>query len=68
MKIKGYAPGRRLRCPKCGESWDAAESGIIRIKAASWKKRVPKQCKKCGKLRFLILEKVKDEDAGEESN
>jgi uncharacterized Zn finger protein len=63
MKRKGYAPGWQLRCPKCGGTWDAAESGVIRIKAASWRKRVLLRCVKCGSLQFLILEKRKDMDA-----
>jgi hypothetical protein len=58
--MKGHAPGWQLRCTKCGTTWPAAESGIVRIKAVSWKKVVLRRCRYCDQLWFLVLEKVKD--------
>lgn len=54
----GFAPGWRLRCAKCGWSADAGEAGIVRIGAASFRKRVLGTCGQCGRVRLLALERV----------
>ena len=58
--MRGYAPNWVIRCPRCGRSGDAAEAGVVRIGAASNGKRVLGRCQACGRLRWLVLEKLTD--------
>jgi hypothetical protein len=31
IEIKGYAPGWQIRCPKCGLTVPASQTGIVRV-------------------------------------
>ncbi len=62
MNIKGYAPGWQLRCRKCGFTQDAANAGIVRIRAFGvragtfGKKLILRRCPKCRQIGFHALE------------
>ena len=57
---KGYAPGWRICCTKCGRSGPAAKAGITRIGAWSWHKYILGYCRDCQSLRWLRL--IKDQE------
>ena len=52
---KGFAPGWRICCTRCGRSAPAAKVGIIRIGARSYHKYTLGWCSSCRRLRFLRL-------------
>jgi hypothetical protein len=63
--MRGYAPGWQVRCTKCGRTREAAEVGIVRLGAWSWKKYTLGWCSDCRWLRFLAVErKPAPADAG----
>lgn len=55
--MKGYAPGWRVRCTRCGGTRDAADAGIVRVAAWSFKKFVLGKCPACRRWAFLAVEK-----------
>jgi hypothetical protein len=55
--MKGYAPGWRIRCRKCGFIAEAADYGSVRIGGASWKRFVLGRCKRCRRLTWLAFER-----------
>jgi len=55
-RVKGYAPGWRVRCLACGHTRPAAEAGIIRV-AAAGRKYTLGRCSACGKLRWIVIER-----------
>ncbi|AMV39349.1 hypothetical protein [Planctomyces sp. SH-PL62] len=61
--MNGYAPGWQARCTKCGLIRDAAEIGLVRIGAWSWKNYTLGGCPRCGRLRFLAVERKPPEAA-----
>lgn len=60
--MKGYAPGWQLRCTKCGRTRDAADAGIVRIGAWSWKKYILGWCSRCRWLRWVAVERKPADD------
>lgn len=54
---KGYAPGWQIRCPKCGLTVPASQTGIIRV-GGFGKNLKPGYCDRCRRNRFLILERI----------
>jgi RNA polymerase sigma factor (sigma-70 family) len=54
---KGYAPGWQIRCPKCGLTVPASQTGIIRV-GGFGKNFKPGYCERCGRNRLLILERM----------
>jgi hypothetical protein len=59
---KGYAPGWQIRCPKCGLTVPASQTGIIRI-GGFGKNYKPGYCERCGRNRLLILERMPENPA-----
>jgi hypothetical protein len=55
-KVKGYAPGWRIRCLSCGKTRPAGEAGMIRV-AAVGKKYTIGRCGACGRLRWIVVER-----------
>lgn len=53
----------QIRCPKCGRMRDAAEAGLIRVKAASIGKVVFGKCSQCNRLQFLRVERKRQSAA-----
>lgn len=58
---RGYAPGWRICCTKCGRSAPLAKVGGVRIGARSVHKYTLGYCRDCRRLRFLRI--VRDLDA-----
>ena len=56
--MRGYAPGWQVRCTKCGRTRDAADVGIVRVGARSWKKFTLGWCSHCRRWRFIAIEKT----------
>lgn len=61
MPGKGYAPGWRIYCTKCGRSAPASEAGVIRIGARSYHKYVLGWCRQCSWFRWLRLQRDLDD-------
>lgn len=57
MPRTGYAPGWQVRCVSCGWIRAAADLGLVRIGAWSWKKAIVGRCGGCGRIRLLALER-----------
>jgi hypothetical protein len=57
IEIKGYAPGWQIRCPKCGLTVPASQTGIVRV-GGFGKNFKPGYCERCRRNRFLILERM----------
>lgn len=47
----------QVRCPKCGQTRDAREAGVVRVFAASRGKRILARCSQCGRLRWAVVER-----------
>jgi hypothetical protein len=59
--LRGYAPGWRICCTKCGRSAPLAAIGGIRIGARSVHKYTLGYCRDCKRLRFLRILKDLDQ-------
>jgi hypothetical protein len=55
--VSGPSSNWQIRCTKCGQTRDAAEAGILRIGAWSWKKYTLVRCSNCRRLRFAAVER-----------
>ena len=53
----GYAPGWMMRCASCGYTRPAAEAGMVRVGAASWKKYTLGRCTRCNRFRIFAIER-----------
>ncbi len=58
MTPVGFAPGWQVRCVSCGWTVPAAELGIVRVGAWSYKKFLVGRCRGCGRIRFLAVERA----------
>ena len=55
--MKGYAPGWRVHCTKCGRTRDAAGVGTTKTSASARKCYTLGWCSNCSWLRFAATEK-----------
>jgi len=56
---RGDAPGWQIRCPRCGLTVPASQSGILRL-GGFGKSFKPGYCERCQRNRILILERMPD--------